>query len=93
MAGTPELDLRSLKTDMRMDVLRTKSPGMVRKEVAMHLLAYNLIGGVMAEAARAGGVKPGGCASRGPCIPSARSRRSTCMTRRGSKRTCRDCWV
>ncbi len=53
-----ELDLRSLKTEMQMEVLRTKAPEMVRKEVAMHLLAYDLIRGIMAEAARAGGVKP-----------------------------------
>jgi hypothetical protein len=53
-----ELDLRSLKTAMRMDVLRGKSPEMVRKEVAMHLLAYNLIRGIMAEAARVSEVKP-----------------------------------
>ncbi len=53
-----ELDLRSLKTDMRMEMLRTKSPEMVRKEVAAHLLAYNLIRGIMAEAARAEGIKP-----------------------------------
>jgi putative transposase len=53
-----ELDLRSLKTDMHMEILRTKSPEMVRKEVAAHLLAYNLIRGVMAEAARVGGIEP-----------------------------------
>lgn len=53
-----ELDLRSLKSDMHIDVLRTKSPEMVRKEVAAHLLAYNLIRGVMAEAARVEGIKP-----------------------------------
>src|SRR4029077_13768865 len=53
-----ELDLRSLKTVMRMEVLRGQSPEMVRKEVAMHLLAYNLIRGIMAEAARASAVKP-----------------------------------
>ena len=53
-----ELDLRSLKTDMRMEMLRTKSPEMVRKEVATHLLAYNLIRGIMAEAARAERIKP-----------------------------------
>ena len=53
-----ELDLRSLKTAMRMEMLRTKSPAMVRKEVAIHLLAYNLIRGIMAEAARAGEVEP-----------------------------------
>src|SRR5205823_3572451 len=33
-----ELDLRSLKTVMRMEVLRGQSPEMVRKEVAVHLL-------------------------------------------------------
>jgi Transposase DDE domain len=53
-----ELDLRSLKTEMRMEMLRTRSPEMVRKEVATHLLAYNLIRGIMAEAARAEDVKP-----------------------------------
>lgn len=53
-----ELDLRSLKTEMRMEVLRTKSPESVRKEVAVHLLAYNLIRGIMAEAARAVEAKP-----------------------------------
>jgi hypothetical protein len=53
-----ELDLRSLKSVMGMEMLRTKVPGMVRKEVAVHLLAYNLIRGVMAEAGRSGGVKP-----------------------------------
>jgi hypothetical protein len=53
-----ELDIRSIKTTMRMEMLRTKSPEMVRKEVGMHLLAYNLIRGVMAEAARGRDVKP-----------------------------------
>jgi hypothetical protein len=47
-----ELDIRSLKTTMRMEMLRTKTPEMVRKEIGMNLLAYNLIRGVMAEAAR-----------------------------------------
>ena len=53
-----ELDLRSLKTEMRMEMLRTKTPEMVRKEVAIHLLAYNLIRGIMAEAARGEEVSP-----------------------------------
>lgn len=53
-----ELDLRSLKTHMHMEMLRTKSPEMVRKEVATHLLAYNLIRGVMAEAARSERIAP-----------------------------------
>lgn len=46
-----ELDLRSIKSTMKMDVLRTETPGMVRKEVWAHLLAYNLIRLKMAQAA------------------------------------------
>jgi hypothetical protein len=45
-----ELDFRHLKTTMQMDVLRCKSPEMVRKELWCHLLAYNLIRHVMWEA-------------------------------------------
>jgi len=46
-----ELDLRSLKDVMRMDVLRCLSPDMVRKEVWVHFLAYNLLRSVMCAAA------------------------------------------
>jgi hypothetical protein len=53
-----ELDLRSLKVTLGMGVLRCKSPEMVRKEVWGHLLGYNLIRGVMAEAAVNAGVLP-----------------------------------
>ncbi len=53
-----ELDLRSIKHVMQMDVLRCKSPGMVRKEIWMHLLAYNLIRTLMAQAAATAGVGP-----------------------------------
>jgi hypothetical protein len=53
-----ELDLRSLKTVMQMEMLRTKSPEMVRKEIGMYFLAYNLIRGTMAEAARVERIEP-----------------------------------
>ena len=53
-----ELDLRSIKDVLQMDVLRCKTPEMVRKEIWMHLLAYNLIRGVMAQAAKAHGKQP-----------------------------------
>ena len=53
-----ELDIRSIKSAMGMDVLRCKTPAMVRKEVSAHLLAYNLIRGAMAEAARRHDVEP-----------------------------------
>ena len=53
-----EIDLRSLKTVMEMDVLRCKTPEMVRKEIWTHLLAYNLIRTVIAKAAEAYKQKP-----------------------------------
>jgi hypothetical protein len=53
-----ELDLRSIKHVMQMDVLRCKSPAMVRKEIGMHLLAYNLIRKLMTQAAATVGVCP-----------------------------------
>jgi hypothetical protein len=46
-----ELDLRAIKTVMQMDILRCKTPTMVEKEIAVHLLAYNLVRAVMAQAA------------------------------------------
>lgn len=48
---TAELRLRDIKTTLGMDVLRGKSPGVVRKEIYMHLLAYNLIRCLMWQAA------------------------------------------
>lgn len=53
-----ELDLRSLKTFLQLDVLRCQSPAMVRKEIWVHLLAYNLIRTVMAQAAQEHRVLP-----------------------------------
>ncbi len=38
-----ELDIRAIKISLGMDVLRCKSPEMIRREVAACLLAYNLI--------------------------------------------------
>jgi hypothetical protein len=53
-----ELDLRALKQTLQMDVLRCQSPDLVRKEVWAHLLAYNLVRGLMAQAAREAEVLP-----------------------------------
>ena len=53
-----EINLRSLKTAMNMDVLRCQTPEMVRKEIWGHLLAYNLIRSVMAQAAMAHDTHP-----------------------------------
>jgi len=48
---TIELRLRDIKTTLGMDVLRGKSPGVVRKEIYMHLAAYNLVRVLMWQAA------------------------------------------
>ena len=47
-----EVDLRAIKTTMQMEQLRCKSPEMVRKELWIGLLAYNVIRGIMVDAAR-----------------------------------------
>ena len=53
-----ELDLRSIKSAMQMGELRGKTPEMVRKEVWAHVLAYNLIRTVMAQAAARHDIPP-----------------------------------
>jgi len=53
-----EVNIRSIKSTMKMDVLRCKTPEMVRKEIWAHLLAYNLLRTVMAVAAAEGHVEP-----------------------------------
>lgn len=78
-----ELDLRSIKSVMRMDVLRCKSPEMVGKEVWAHLLAYNLLRTVMAVAAARSEVEPRQISFKGA---SRRSRRSPRRSRRRDPR-------
>ena len=53
-----ELDLRSIKITLQMDMLRCKTPELVRKEIWTHVLAYNLIRTVMAQAAASVGITP-----------------------------------
>jgi hypothetical protein len=43
---------------MQMDVLRCKTPELVRKEIWTHVLAYNLIRTIIAQAARAHDLEP-----------------------------------
>ncbi len=45
-----EIDLRHVKTTMGMEHLSSKSPQMVRKEIYIHLLAYNLVRTLMFQA-------------------------------------------
>jgi hypothetical protein len=53
-----ELHLRSLKIVLQMDQLRCKKPERVRNEFWTHLLGYNLIRGVMTQAALESGRSP-----------------------------------
>lgn len=51
-----EINLRHLKTTMGMDILKCLTPGMIGKELAMHLIAYNLVRDIMLQAASANAV-------------------------------------
>jgi hypothetical protein len=53
-----EVDIRSIKSTMQMDILRCKTPDMVHKEIWTHLLAYNLLRTVMAVAASENDIEP-----------------------------------
>ena len=46
-----ELFLREIKTTMGMDVLRCKTPDMIHKELAISVIAYNLVRALMLQAA------------------------------------------
>lgn len=53
-----EVDWRTIKATLAMDVLRCLSPEMVKKEIAVYLLAYNLVRWSMATASRLADVLP-----------------------------------
>jgi hypothetical protein len=46
-----ELFFRDIKTTLGLDVLRCQTPAMVRKEIVMHAIAYNLIRALMQDVA------------------------------------------
>ncbi len=51
-----ELFIRDIKTTMDMDILRCKTPEMVRKEIIMHFIVYNSIRMLMNTAAEKKGI-------------------------------------
>jgi DDE family transposase len=53
-----ELDFNALKTTMQLRHVDCKTPAMVEKTIVMHLLAYNLLRRIMAEAARMANCAP-----------------------------------
>jgi hypothetical protein len=86
-----ELNLRSVKSSMGMDRLSCKSPEMVRKELWVYVLGYNLVRGVMARGAVVVGVPPrllsfagamqSVCAFGESLLRSARGRRAESLRR------------
>lgn len=58
MRWSNETDFSSLKVTLQMDVLRCKTPELVRKEVWTHVLAYNLIRTIMAQSCHRAGMLP-----------------------------------
>ena len=69
-----ELDLRNIKVTLGMDVLSCRTPQMITKELWVHVLAYNLIRLLMAQAAsvaqfirvRSASSTPSSCGRIGP---------------------------
>lgn len=53
-----ELNLKSIKAILGMDILSCKTPAMIKREIAVHMLAYNIIRIIMAEAAVRHDVNP-----------------------------------
>jgi hypothetical protein len=53
-----ELDIRSIKQTLKMEILRGHKPEMLQREIWGHLLAYNLVRQQMAQAALAAGLLP-----------------------------------
>jgi hypothetical protein len=53
-----EVDFRTIKATLQMDILRCKSKAMVEKEIAVYLLAYNLVRWAMAAAATLADILP-----------------------------------
>ena len=53
-----EVDFRTIKSTLEMDVLRCKSQPMIEKEIAVYFLAYNLVRWAMAKAASLADILP-----------------------------------
>ncbi len=51
-----EVRFRDIKTTLGMDMLRTKSPDMIQKEILMHMIVYNLLRLLMLKSGQLHGV-------------------------------------
>ena len=62
-----ELFFRHIKTSMHMEILRCKTPPMIRRELHMHMIAYNLIRALMQQAASTHGAPVYRISFKGTC--------------------------
>ena len=62
-----ELFFRHIKTSMHMDVFRCLSPDMIRRELNMHMIAYNMIRALMLQAALSHAEPLGRISFKGAC--------------------------
>jgi Transposase DDE domain len=53
-----EVDIRSIKHALHLDILRAKTPEMIRKEIWCHLLAWSLLRGIIVESAKQNELHP-----------------------------------
>ena len=53
-----ELDLRSIKETLQMNILRCKTPDLIRKEIWAHIISYNLIRAMIAQSAMKHEIEP-----------------------------------
>ncbi len=76
-----EVFLRDLKIGMGMDILRTKSPDMVEKELAIYWITYNLVRGLMLDAANAYPCAPDRISFKGSMVLAGTFARSIARTK------------
>lgn len=53
-----EINLKHLKTTLKMEMIAAKTPAMVQKEIYMHLLAYNLLRTLVCQSVQSTAVSP-----------------------------------
>jgi len=66
-----ELNFADIKTTLGMDILRCKTPEMVRKEILMHFIVYNCIRNLMVDAVIGKEKKPSRISFKG-CVQAVR---------------------
>lgn len=84
-----ELFFRDIKTTMHMEVMRTKTPAMIEKELLMNAITYNALRALILESAVAHQQELGGASAskaRRTCCASGCRRRPPSMSSRASWR-------